>query len=391
MPAPSRSRFVLLTLAGLALPLLARADVKLWEDHVVLYGRIHLSVEDLRLGLPTQSTSKAHWVVLNNISRIGFKGTEKVADWASVVWQVETGVPLADGQEGGSSQLAGRESFLGLATVAGTVKGGNFYDSYDDMHYIAGNTFQYLTGSTNDATLWANGAVASTGGFDERSHNSLAYMTPGFDGPLKGLRLKVQYSLAPGGTPPLPGGEQTTPAGSFSLAAHAIYDNGPLRLGVAHRQNRRMDVSSAGFYSHGSSTMAVAGVTVLGSLYLAALGEYTELANINASNKDRHRLYGSGIARLTVADRHIFSGFYGLAGSYEGDAAIQDSGAWMGTVAYNLVLTPAAQFYVAYTYLKNDPRAPYILGASPTRAAGADYAPASTIQSSVLIGSWLSF
>jgi predicted porin len=382
-------------------PSSARADAPILADHIWIYGRIHLSVESALVGGPT---AKSHDQVVNNVSRIGFKGEEKINDDFKAFWQVESGVPVADGQGGGSNQLAGRESFVGILTPLGSIRGGNYYDAWDDLHGIGGNAWQYWAGTTNDATLWSNGAVAATGGFDERSHNTIGYTSPVFDGALKGLRIRANWSLAPGGTP-LPNGAQSVQGGSYSLAAHLYYENGPLLAGLGHRTNRKMAQSTTTasvtgatpFFDTSSGTELAVSYRFFNALTLAGVAELDQMVNVNATGKDRSRFYWSALVRYAVENDHLFSVMYGSAGAWTGDAKRGSDGAYQASVAYNYVLSKLSQAYLAYSALHNDTNGYYLLGGNPARAASTTAAPSPdwTIQArdqhAIVLGMWVNF
>lgn len=373
---------VVVVIVGGVVTSLAQADIR----NVDIYGRLHGSVESRVAG---NGVSTRHVEILNNSSRIGLRGSHEVSAGQKIIWQVESGFALDDGSGTGSNVLAGRETFLGFSNGWGALKVGNFYDSYDDLRYIASSVFQLSTGSSNDAALWANGADLKTGGFDNRARNSISYETPRFFN----TSAEAQYSRVPntdGPTPcAVPCGGDSGKNGAYTLAARLTYDDGALRLGVGHRQNRRMRNLSSNFYQDGKASMVTAGYK-FGAVYVAGLSERIELDDIGGTANDRTRNYGSLLGQYTVNGKHIFSAFYGRATDWSGSAAVAESGAKMKTVAYNYVLSPQAQVYVIGTRLVNEARANYVLGGSPVTTAGVNVAQRVS-QSALLVGAWYNF
>lgn len=356
-----------LAAAGLLAATAAMADV-------TIYGRLHGDLENTKAG---SSSAVSTNMVQNDTSRIGFKGDEDLGNGLKAIWQVESGVAIDDGSAGASTGTLGtRETFLGLSSSRfGTFKLGNFLVAIDDLHGIAGNNFQYYTGISNDAALWLNGGKLSTGGFDARAGNSVSYQTPDFNG----LTSRVQYSLTTG-----TGNSETQHGGASLISANVQYSKGPLRVGYGIQANRDMQTMSSNFYQNGLTNMLAVGYTV-GPFYLAGLVEHDSLSNINNSGKDRSRNYGSVLASYTVGN-NVFSVFGGKAGAWHGDAGVADSGAKLGTVAYNYVLSKSTQVYVLYTTLRDDSNASYVLGGSPTAGT-----PQAGNQHSLALGMWKNF
>jgi len=364
----------LMLLAGLT-PLLSNAAMA-DDSTVTIYGRIHADIENTLAGAAGAASTISMNKVANDLSRIGFKGSEDLGNGVKAIWQIESGVAINDGSSGGSNMLAGRESFVGLSkSDLGTAKLGNFLLPYDDVHYIAGSMFQYEAGISNDAALWANGGSLASGGFDARTGNSMSYQTPNYNG----VSARFQYSLTSG-----TGSSETTTNGATVVSGNVIYDKGPWHVGYAIQQNRDMQVMSDNFYQTGLSNMLAAGYN-FGDIYLAGLVEHDSLSNINQTGGDRSRNYAGATATYTTG-ANVFSVLYGQAASWKGSAGVADSGAKMFSLAYNRVLSKSTQVYVLYTTLRDQANATYVLGGNPSAtAAGA------ANQHSVAIGMWKNF
>ena len=349
---------------------------------LVLYGRVHVSVERLQAG---GTSAPERWEFKNNTSRIGIRGSYDVGNNFYAFYQIESGAASdGDGLGTGSNTLGGRETFLGFGnTQAGSIKVGNFYHPYDDLHYISGNYWQLFTGTSNDATLWANGSSAATGGFDQRLANGASYYTPNWNG----FQGKLWYSLTQG-----PGGEEALgSAGSTVISASLAYDKGGMRLAWGYEGIRDAKVLSNQFYETGTSNFITGGAT-FGGFYIAGLYEKDTLENINGTGNERTRNYYHILGKYTMG-KHVVGAWYGQADSWKGSAGIANSGAKMFTVGYSYAVSPMSGVYVLYTKLENEVNAAYVLGGSPARGGTttSDWVPAREKQPGFVIGGFINF
>ncbi|GAB7128081.1 hypothetical protein JCM19000A_25880 [Silvimonas sp. JCM 19000] len=344
------------------------ATAALAQAEVEIYGRINMDIENTLSGGPTATSSMR---VANNTSRIGFRGYDKLDNGWKAIWQVENGIAFGTTTTGGN--WGSRETFVGIsAPEYGTFKAGNFLVPVDDLHGIEGNMFQYVTGISNDATLWLNGGSLATGGFDVRTSSSISYQTPD----LHGFSSRIQYAYVADSNNQKTSGSVTS--------ANAVYRNGNLIVAYGGQANRGMLTTSSGFYSNGYMNMLVGGYQ-WGHWYLAALLEHDELQDINRSGKDRERNYGSVTARYTLAPRHILTLLSGKASNWTGDAGVAESDATMNSLAYNYVLTPRAQVYLIYSALHNGKNGAYVLGGNAATSAQAGS------QHAAVLGMWENF
>ena len=371
--------------ASLAMGLVAglgAVDCAAQHVPIVVYGRLHLSVERLQAGGPAAVERTEY---KNNTSRFGFRGSYDAGNDFYAFYQLESGAAAdGDGLGTGSNTNGGRETFVGFGnTKAGSIKVGNFYHPYDDLHYVSGNYWQLFTGTSNDATLWANGSNAATGGFDQRLANGASYYTPNWNG----FQGKIWYSLTQG-----PGGEEALgKQGSKVLSMSLTYDKAGRRLAWGYYGIEDAKALSANFYDKGSSHFITGGIT-FGGLYLAGLYEFDKLEGINNTGADRDRKYFHVLAKYTMG-KHAVGAWFGKADDWKGAAGITNSGAKMYTVGYSYQVHPSAGVYALYTKLENDTAGAYILGGSPARGATttSDWLPARADQPAFVLGGFVNF
>jgi predicted porin len=328
---------------------------------VIIYGRAHLSVESLKSG--ARGVTNRSILMKNNTSRLGFRGEEDLGEGLKAFFQIEGGVALDDGNTAGSNTIAGRDSYVGLKGNWGAVKAGGYYHPYDDLHSVAGTHNQIYTGTTNDATLWANGSNSKTGGFDERLKNDVSYETP----KIAGFTGKLWYSFI--GGPGTKEGEADNAREAYAVSSSVMYENGPFKMAWGHLQQRSMSTFSKasaaapGFYEDGYSNMLVAGYQ-FGPLYVGGMYERDKLSDILASGDDRTRNHFQVNARYALG-AHTLGAFLGKSQDWKGSAGVDDSGATMYVLGDNYALSKRTQVYAFYARLMNERNGAYVLGGSP--------------------------
>ncbi|UOO82258.1 porin [Uruburuella testudinis] len=153
-----------LVLAFTALPALAAAEVK-------MYGQIKSGIAAGQVKISGSNGSEKSAVateIVDNTSRFGFKGSEKISDDLKAVWQVEQRISVINAREG----WATRDSFVGLEGKFGKLRAGNISNQLNWMDNI-------------DPWMYSNNALGL--GVFTRTGNrkaSIRYDTPkiaGFD------------------------------------------------------------------------------------------------------------------------------------------------------------------------------------------------------------------
>lgn len=147
-------------------------------SNVDVYGVMNIALEDTDAAAVGGSTPG----VVDNVSRIGFKGSEDLGGGLKAVWQIEQGLtaaPSVAAGVGGTGTLASRNTFVGLAGGFGTFVMGRHDTPYKlgtGSLDIFGDTIgDYNTGRLDGVQLIANG-------HDARVNNAIAYISPTFSG-----------------------------------------------------------------------------------------------------------------------------------------------------------------------------------------------------------------
>src|SRR6266404_8946051 len=176
-----------------ALPAVALAQVPSW---IQIYGRANVSYEYITVKNSSIATeNKSNWDLVDNSSRIGFRGNKDLGGGLTGLFQMESRVRLNTGKD---AFLTSRDSYAGLAGSYGTVRLGRtigpvYYATYD---YIS--MHNHDTGTSSDALLAPT--VFGDQGF---MNNTVWYTSPKLGG---AFTVDVAHSLL--GVQRLPGESQ---------------------------------------------------------------------------------------------------------------------------------------------------------------------------------------
>ncbi len=327
----------------------------------------------------------------SNSSHIGFKGVEDLGNGLKALWQIETTVDFTDAS---STNLASRDSFVGLTGNFGTVVGGNITHPIRAM----GSKVDFNPGGSSSAYSAAiTGEFAGVKtGTDERAKNAVAYVSPSFSG-LTGTLAYVSGEAAKN--------SDQNAAGSYmshQWQAAAQYENGPIYAGLGYHKAYNPQVLGAvtsgllGFDATNSKLTSVDGVaTAPISSYKDTLtawrlaGKYTFSTGTSVSalydqqkysfdttttNNDAKRTAWTVGLNQNFLGKHNAYLQYSRAGKVKlnGDSIDQTS-AHMWTVGYTYDLSKRTMLRAYYSEIRNQEGAKYDFynnGVSP--AYGAD-------------------
>ena len=319
--------------AACAAPMAASAQAPL---DLQIYGRVNISYENIK-------TDQTNWEMVDNSSRIGFRGSKALGGGLKGLFQIESRAKVDDGSKGNpeGGVLASRDSYVGLQHDGfgtgrlGRTIGPVYYATYD---YIS--MHNHDTGTSSDALL-APTVFGNMGFMD----NTIWYTSPKIAG---AFSVDVAYSRL----------AETRTAGLDKQPSYlgivGAYDRGPLHLAVSHAQTKDSAVIAPGI---GNDDMAftIGGLYdfkrfVIGALYEAATSDL-------AGGGDVSRGYWRVSAMMPVG-KHEFHVNVGMVdGRLDQDGS--DDGAMQWTVAYNYNLTKEFKLYTFYTMVDNDTNGNY--------------------------------
>jgi predicted porin len=191
--------------------------------NVDVYGIMNIAIED-------QDSANFTPGVIDNVSRIGFKGAEDLGGGLKAVWQIEQGLGGTSAATGvsGTGTLATRNTFIGLAGDFGT-----FLMGRHDTPYKLGTGSLDIFGDTiadyNAGRL--NSVQGLLNAFDLRSPSAIAYVSPTWSG----FHFAAAVVAANEGVP-----ADTIDATSIT----GVYVNGPLFASLSYQSAN--DVLGAG-------------------------------------------------------------------------------------------------------------------------------------------------
>jgi len=265
---------------------------------VIVYGQIGMSLDYVNSGRQTAAAvaneRKSNLNVSNNVSRLGFKGSEDLGGGLKAVWQVESQIGMDEGQgtinatQGStvdttkgtaaarpvtntSSGLGTRNTYLGLAGGFGTALIGKhdtpfkmFGRSLDPFGDTVADTRQLLGNTASIA-----GGAGLQAGFDLRAPNVVAYITPNFSG----FGAAVAYVSGVNAT--------TLGADNNTLSAvsmNAIYSNGPIYAGLGYERHGIKELGTQP-QAKDPSAWRLGGSYAFGPAKVGAM--YEQLKNVN--------------------------------------------------------------------------------------------------------------
>lgn len=203
-------KLIALAVAGaLTAPMAAAAD----SANVTIYGQMHYSWDFVDTNQAAGDSSDDATGV-SRASRVGFKGDEDLGNGLKAVWQVETQI---DGT------LGNRNTFVGLAGNWGTLVAGR----HDTPYKIATGSLDPFSDTVGDYNNIIGSLPTTVGGaantlFDERAPQTVAYITPNFNG-FTGAIARVSTKLDEGVA-------DETQAWSMM----GMYQNGPFFASLAY-------------------------------------------------------------------------------------------------------------------------------------------------------------
>jgi predicted porin len=284
------------------------------QSSVNIYGRLNVTAESLdKGGLKTKE-------LVNNASRIGFKGTEDLGGGLKAGFVLEHGFNPDTGTA--ASSFWGRQSEVNLSGAFGTVRLGNFTSEA----YFA--TADYISMHNHDTGNSEDKLYAYLG----RNGNKLAYRTPS----LGAVTAEIAISLA----------EATGRFRTYDVAVN--YGAGPLHIGLGYEKADR------------AKQLAVSALYEMGPLVLGAMVQ-RDTDGYGAGLGNRTYFRGSVAYNFGANELHLN---YGKAGEY---SKLKQTDATQLTLGYNYNLSKRTKLFGFYTKVDNDASNRLIYGPTATK------------------------
>lgn len=286
------------------------AGSALAQSSVTVYGRLNVTAERFRANNTTT------YVLNNNASRIGFKGTEDLGGGMKASFLIESGFSPDTGAAAGT--FWGRESWVGLSGDFGKVRLGNMGPTnayFTTADYIS--MHNHDTGTSEDKLY----------DYPGRATNMIAYTSPSFGG----LVIDAQLGLS----------ENSQLGRTYVLTAN--YDAGPLHLGGSYLQE------GAGVRGPKEKEYGLRALYELGDLTFGAY--YIRNDNFRGlNNAKRDSVRGSVMYAMGAGELHAN---YGRANGVKNNGINGDDASQL-TLGYNHNLSKRTKVYTYYTRVNDD-------------------------------------
>lgn len=272
------------------------------QSTVTVYGRLNVTVERQKVG-----NGSNNWVMQNNASRVGLKGSEDLGGGLKAGFQIEHGFNINNGGQSQTNFWA-RQSEVNLSSSNyGMVRLGNFTSEayYATSDYVGMHNHE--TGTSSDAFYAYLG----------RNTDKIAYRTPSFGG------ATFEAAVTAGGTQ-----NRTT---DFAVN----YDAGPLHLGAGYEDKSPANKNAKEF--------AARALYELGAFTVGGYVQRdTDGYGAGFGNRTTFRL--AGMYTMGNTELHLN---YGHAGDYS--KLVGDQAANQYTLAVNQNLSKRTKVYAFYT------------------------------------------
>ena len=265
----------------IALAVLAASGAAMAQSSVTLYGVADVAV--------THVNGDDNWTGLssgaNKTSRLGFRGVEDLGGGLKANFVLEGGINLdtGDGKSGGATDSGfqfKRQSTVGLAGNFGEVRLGRMLTS----SYLA----VYRYDAFGDTGI--GGSLAWKRAYPSRAENAISYTSPSFSG----FKFGGEYGF----------GEKEDARTSRYIGVGAMYDNGPLSLGLGFDRINNVGYTAANptalppvAFNAGKdhTSWQLGGAYNFGVAKLLSFYKQSSEKTIANSNKDKFKTFGLGV------------------------------------------------------------------------------------------------
>ncbi|MCG5508898.1 porin [Ectothiorhodospira lacustris] len=245
--------------AAMGLPAAAMADT-------TLYGRLNLSTDIVDNGEDTTHQ------LASNSSRLGVRGSEDLGNGLRGVFQIEAGLQGDSGSAFGSSNLTGRNTYVGLAGGFGEVRVGK----HDTPYKLATLPLNFFADTLGDVNHVTSRMASNDVSFYRRNDNTLLYLSPDLDG----LRFMASYTTDV--SDDRASNADANDQKAFSLAG--TFTQGPMYVTVAYEQLNNWDDDN------NARAWKVGGTYQIDALTLAAMYENIDSKVDDIGDRDAFHL-----------------------------------------------------------------------------------------------------
>ncbi len=394
----------------IALAVLAALSAPAFADtaNVTVYGRAHLSLDSNGGNKDVGAGTKNGLNLTSNSSRLGFKGSEELADGLKAIFQYETEIygqgssatsngaaPSPVGVSSTSTLFAAqRDTYLGVGGGFGTVVAGRL-----PLANLYANDANFFGDKVGDAGNFTTGGLAGLGylAVPSRVSRAIAYVSPNFSG------TTVTVGYVPN-TAQSVGTTQNNLQKDSSFALRAAYDNNGafaaatyVSLGVTGIDLLSLAVGVPGAASPAGTKFATSGAKVtifslaggydfgtakVRAQYVSTDGNSGAAASINKTDAKQSVFTIGGQFKLSDSDS-IKAQIARASDAKLSGATVANSSATMVALGYDHILSKRTTVYAAFAKVNNGAGAQFSatgyahggVGTPGAPAGGVSYSP----------------
>lgn len=326
-------------LIALAVAGLVAAPAFAATSNVDIYGRMAFSLDyvDSEDGLAGTTDDSNFVTGRDNVSRVGFKGSEDLGGGLAAIWQVENqlNVPKLGTSGGAGGGWAIRNTFVGVKSNSlGTVLAGR----HDTPYKLATGKLDPFVDTAADYNVVIGRTVDGGAGtrFDLRADNTVAYISPTFSGFHAALAwIEIDSSEA---------------AGADDVEGWSVmgmYENGPIFASLAYEKHSG---GAGGSTATGEADAWKVGLGyTFGNAKIGAVYESTDHDDAAQMDRVRDAWYLSGVYTM---GNIVLNAAYGNA--EDSDAAGASDGWDYWAVGADYILSKRTKLFGLYTTVSND-------------------------------------
>ncbi|MBT0569946.1 porin [Curvibacter sp. CHRR-16] len=286
----------------------AQADMSLLDEKAILYGFLATSPQYENIDSPVKNKSSSRTRLVDQSSRIGFKGESNIDENTQAFWRAEyrvrVGSNSANGTNDASSGLSSRPIYLGVKGNYGKVQAGKFYDVYDDWFPEGMKNIEETSGGIGQFVHRGAGQPTSV----------VAYISP----VIKGFKITADYDF----------GSDTTTANAHGVAATLSYKYENINIGYQYKQNTNSSTSTADYStSNLSNSNSFTAQLIGGNIEIIKdldIGIAIEKTTVNGTTTQ----VGYGVGFTYTWGKYSVHATYGLLDDSQiGSATQQETGA----------------------------------------------------------------
>lgn len=358
------------------------APAAMAQGNVTIGGKMHFSLDSLKGANAAGNDLVSKTNVSSNASNIYFKGSEDLGNGLSAIWQIQTffsagGTGNADDAFGATKDgVSSGNTYVGLSSKSwGTVVLGKhespfklvgrkvdlFGDQLGDNRNIVSNPNGAVVTTTLVGTGPNTTAVSPTsGGWDLRPNNVVAYVSPNFNG-FTGTIAYVSNITSGAAQDGAAGTASTSlnPSAVNAWSGSAVYENGPIYLGLGYERHN-FSKGLTGDNRNDEKAWRLSGGYNFGAFKLVGLYQRESDLWVDSNNNAAKRtVWGLGGAYTMGAN--TFKLQYYKAGDIKNTsyAWANDSGANMWALGVDHKLSKRTSVYAVYARTNNDRYARY--------------------------------